>query len=328
LNVLIHNRSSKSIQNSEFGTRYSWLLPIGNGLQMSFIYLYVARFGKLQFDPSNNPSAPFYLGNRGANAVQLTPGIWYVPTQSWPNIPGGIPYLGPGGSLASSLPLLLANGVTSPARLGTLAALVDGYTPRSNSFHVTGTYYDKDLTDMVFRYDFSYRPRVAFFRANPMNSLAQTLQQSLQGTHPKGSLWKEEALFLLGCDRPTYIPWISKQHTFLVLQNTLNYFPDRPKGAGGLGVGGRIREIQDLVFFAAVNWMMDGRWAATNVAVWDIDDNVGELISTNSFRYSRNVLLGVNVQWYLGRSGRSTDPFLFSHDQRINELELRATYEI
>jgi hypothetical protein len=83
-----------------------------------------------------------------------------------------------------------------------------------------------------------------------------------------------------------------------------------------------------LVFFAAVNWMMDGRWAATNVAVWDIDDNVGELISTNSFRYSRNVLLGVNVQWYLGRSGRSTDPFLFSHDQRINELELRATYEI
>src|SRR5260370_5305544 len=73
LNVLIHNRSSKSIRNSEFGARYSWLLPIGNGLQMSFIYLYVARFGKLQFDPSHNHSAPFYLVSHVAIAVYLTP---------------------------------------------------------------------------------------------------------------------------------------------------------------------------------------------------------------------------------------------------------------
>ena len=34
---------SNSLQNSEFGVRYSSLLPIGNGLQTSFIYLYEFR---------------------------------------------------------------------------------------------------------------------------------------------------------------------------------------------------------------------------------------------------------------------------------------------
>ena len=34
---------SDSLENSEFGARYSSLLPIGNGLQASFIYLYEFR---------------------------------------------------------------------------------------------------------------------------------------------------------------------------------------------------------------------------------------------------------------------------------------------
>ena len=55
---------------------------------------------------------------------------------------------------------------------------------------------------------------------------------------------------------------------------------------------------------------------------------MGALVSTNSYRYSANVILGLNFEWYVGRSGRHTDPFLFSHDQRINEVELRATYEL
>ncbi len=42
----------------------------------------------------------------------------------------------------------------------------------------------------------------------------------------------------------------------------------------------------------------------------------------------RNILLGINSVWYLGRSGRYTDPFLFSRDQRISELEATFSYEI
>src|SRR5262249_36734417 len=37
------NDPSKKLENSEFGARLSSLLPIGNGLQASFIYLYEYR---------------------------------------------------------------------------------------------------------------------------------------------------------------------------------------------------------------------------------------------------------------------------------------------
>ena len=64
------------------------------------------------------------------------------------------------------------------------------------------------------------------------------------------------------------------------------------------------------------------------LVAWDEDDNVGFLSSTNVYRYSRNVLLGANVQWYIGRSGRYTDPFVFSRNERMSEAELSLTYEI
>jgi hypothetical protein len=65
-----------------------------------------------------------------------------------------------------------------------------------------------------------------------------------------------------------------------------------------------------------------------NALGWDIDDDVGLLESTNVYRYSRNVLLGLNAVWFIGRSGRYTDPYLFSREQRFNELEFTFTYEI
>ena len=43
---VLEHRLSNSIDNSEFGVRYSTLLPIGNGLQMSLIYMYLNRFPK------------------------------------------------------------------------------------------------------------------------------------------------------------------------------------------------------------------------------------------------------------------------------------------
>jgi hypothetical protein len=40
------------------------------------------------------------------------------------------------------------------------------------------------------------------------------------------------------------------------------------------------------------------------------------------------VLFGINAQWFLGQSGRYTDPYLLSREQRFNELEFTFTYEI
>ena len=76
------------------------------------------------------------------------------------------------------------------------------------------------------------------------------------------------------------------------------------------------------------NWLMNGQLTAGNVILWDIDDNVGELSTTNVYRYSRNILFGVNAQWFIGQSGRFTDPYLLSRQQRFNELEFTFTYEI
>jgi len=36
----------------------------------------------------------------------------------------------------------------------------------------------------------------------------------------------------------------------------------------------------------------------------------------------------MNAIWYLGQSGRFTDPLTLSRDQRINELEVRLVYEL
>ncbi len=95
-----------------------------------------------------------------------------------------------------------------------------------------------------------------------------------------------------------------------------------------VSTNGKVRELSSLAFINATNWLMNGQLTAGNLILWDIDDNVGELATTNVYRYSRNVLLGVNAQWFLGRSGRYTDPYLLSRQQRFNELEFTFTYEI
>jgi hypothetical protein len=84
----------------------------------------------------------------------------------------------------------------------------------------------------------------------------------------------------------------------------------------------------DLFFLAATNWLLDGKLISTDVWTWDLDDEVGYLSSANTLRYSKNVTMSLNAIWYLGRSGRYTDPFIFSRDQRINEIEVRLSYEL
>jgi hypothetical protein len=196
---------------------------------------------------------------------------------------------------------------------------------RNKFFGLTGTYYDKDLTDIVYRYDFFYTPDFA---------VAAPTYTSFGETHyPGGTAWTELSRFIVAGDRPTYIPWISKQHTFLTAQYTATWYPDRPTNAQAIAVPGlpgtgKLREISNLGFLAATNWLMNGQLTATNVFLWDIDDNVGELSTTNVYRYSRNVLFGLNSQWFIGRSGRYTDPYLLSREQRFNELEFTFTYEI
>jgi hypothetical protein len=186
---------------------------------------------------------------------------------------------------------------------------------RNNFFGLTGTYYDKDLTDIVYRYDFLYQPKINVAVPGVVDA--------------RGGEWTEFTRWIIAGDRPTYIPWLSKQHTFLTAQLTETWYPDRPALATTpTSTAGKTRELSSLAFLAATNWLMNGQLTATNVFLWDIDDNTGELSTTNVYRYSRNVLFGVNAQWFIGRSGRFTDPYLFSREQRFNELEFTLTYEI
>jgi len=111
--------------------------------------------------------------------------------------------------------------------------------------------------------------------------------------------------------------------------NTLDFARiDRPTNAGPEGTSGKEREITNFAFVSAVNWLLNGQLTTGNVVLWDLDNQAGAFTTTNVYRYSRNVLFGINAQWFLGRSGRYTDAFLLSRQQRFNELEFTFTYEI
>jgi len=279
---------SNSIENSEFGARYSSLLPVGNGLQTSFIFEYEFRDARTE----NCFTCPAsVVGEPGA--FPIAGGTFLIPGFFMHGKPrAGVP------------------------KAGTIELVTTTDYVRNKFFGLTGTYYDKDLTDIVYRYDILYQPDHAVSVPS--------------ADHAVGSEWTELTRWILAGDRPTYIPWLSKQHTFLTAQFTETWLPDRPADAvtPGAGSSAKQRELSSLAFLAATNWLMNGQLTATNVFLWDIDDNVGALTTTNVYRYSRNVLFGLNAQWFLGRSGRYTDPYLFSRQQRFNELEFTLTYEI
>jgi len=196
-------------------------------------------------------------------------------------------------------------------KAGTFEILQQSDYRRNHFFGLTGTYYDKDLTDIVYRYDVLYQPDINI-----------GVPAAFDG---RGQEWTEFTRWILAADRPTYIPWLSKQHTFLTGQLTETWYPDRPANATTpVSSAGKVRELSTLGLLAATNWLMNGQLTATNAFLWDIDNNVGALTTTNVYRYSRNVLFGVNAQWFLGRSGRFTDPYVFSRQQRFNADECRA----
>lgn len=314
-NVLTMSKyPSNSIRdNSEFALRYSTLLPVGDGLQMSFIYLYEARMDRLGLctacgRPYGAIKGPLAIPGQGVVPPGVTlhhvpfhlvaPGIWFGP---------GIYDFGPPkiGSV-----------------LGTTRVLLSEDYKRHNFFGLVGTYYDKDITNVVYRYDMLWAPEVGVGTADP-----QTHSFAL-GT--SSSAWTEFGRIILAADRPTYIPWLSKQHTFLTAQYVNTFYPDKPANSDYylFNFGGKLRRDNNLFFLGATNWLMDAQITSTSLFMWDIDDAVGFLESTNVYRYSYNVLFGLNAIWYLGKSNRFTDPFLFSGDQRMNEIELTVTYEI
>jgi hypothetical protein len=291
----ISRTPSNSLENSEFGARYSTLLPIGNGLQASFIYLYEFRDAR--------PEA----------CVNCGPSITGVP---------GSTRIGPGLFIAPIVHRTYGPGVPVS---GTFVDVGETDYRRNSFFGATGTYYDKDLTDIVYRYDVLYQPDHAIGAPN----IVTPGQAGFAGSNPTGSAWTQFTRWIIAGDRPTYIPWISKQHTFLTAQYTLTWQPDRPTDATAIITdAGKSREIQNLAFINATNWLMNGQLTTGNLFLWDIDNNVGELSTTNVYRYSRNILLGLNAEWFIGQSGRFTDPNLLSREQRFNELEFTFTYEI
>ncbi|HEY6417657.1 MAG TPA: hypothetical protein VIX59_01530 [Candidatus Binataceae bacterium] len=293
-------RPSKSLQNSEFGARYSTLIPIGNGLQTSFIYLFEARDDRSDAASWAGPQTfinalgHFAKGFPKSSVIKVAPGQAIVT-----------------GAYVFGFP---RPGVL---KAGTIVLLSDTDYRRNNFFGLTGTYYDKDLTDIVYRYDVLYEPKFG----------------AVSDPHRvSGATDTERLRFIVAGDRPTYIPWLSKQHTFITAQYTNTWYPDRPPGAQGEAVpglaAGKLRETSNFAFLAITNWLMNGQLTSTNVVEDDIDDNTGAISSSNVYRYSRNVLFGVNSIWFLGRSGRYTDPFLFSRQSRSNLLEFTLTYEI
>ncbi len=301
---------SNSIDNSEFAARVSSLLPIGNGLQMSLIFLYEARLSTLSLCT-------------GCNYRQ-------GPKQTLPPAgPGGVIVVQPGVYLLPGV-FDLFNKAPNPATFGTVRVPLSQDFRRNPFFGTTGTYYDKEITDIVYRYDALYAPRVGAWLAAPNTRSTLSPASSNYKAYPTSSAWTEESRFIIAGDRPTYIPWLSKQHTFITFQYVNTWYPDRPPGMANalFETAGKTREDNNLGILAFTNWLVNGQLTATNFVAWDIDDNVGQLASTNVYRYSRNILLGLNATMYIGRSGRFTDPFLFSADQRNNELEATFTYEI
>jgi hypothetical protein len=306
------NNFNRLWKESEFGARYSSLLPIGNGLQASFIYLYERRNDRV--DVCTSCAAKIFFRNpTGGPSIRLVPGVFYIP-----------------GALLNGPP-----PAGDPVPFGTEKIFVSEKTPRHHFFGLTGTYYDKDLTDMVFRYDTFYAPKVGE-NVVPTHQVGDARGIRLgggTGNSIDGSgRWTEETRAVLAADRPTYIPWLSKQHTFLVAQYTATWYPDMPGHSINniANASGKQRRWDDTVFFAATNWLVNGQMTTTNVVLWDVDAEDGFLSSTNVYRYSRNILLGVNAQWYIGRSGRFTDiaDGIFSRNQRSNELEATFQYEI
>jgi len=291
---------SNSLQNSEFGGRYSTLLPIGNGLQVSLIFLYEYRDARSVpcMDCSAQEALTILRAQAGSRThvlpIKVGPGEFIYPGVYTHPVRAGVPKAG----------LFQDIGETDYVR--------------NKFFGMTGTYYDNDVTDIVFRYDFLYQPDHAI---------------GCVGCSVEGSEWTQLTRWIIAGDRPTYIPWISKQHTFFTLQYTLTWQPDRPKNAAsivvaGLPAVGKSREVTNLAFLAVTNWLWNGQLTTGHVFTWDIDNNVGDFSAGYTFRYSRNVVLGMNMIWYLGRSGRITDPFLFSRSQRWNQLEATFTYEL
>jgi hypothetical protein len=292
------NKPSNSLDNSEFGARYSTLLPVGNGLQISFIYQYVARSNKTNI--GINQATPAGTIFKFAPGLFVTAGCNYGTQVSVCTKPSF------GSATGSNFQIFLRDQFV-----------------RANFIAVTGTYYDKDLTDIVYRYDFSYQPKTSGYIDNGAKGGAGP-------AHPAGGKWVDETRWIIAADRPTYIPWISKQHTFFTAQYVMTYYPQRPNNLAPsiANVQGKTREMSNFSFVSAVNWLMNGQLVTTNVVVWDWDNRAGSLISTNTYRYSRNILFGANAVWYQGTSGHYTDPFAASKSQRINELEFRMTYEI
>jgi hypothetical protein len=289
-------------KESEFGVRYSSLLPIGNGLQASFIYLYERRDSETGLCTSCPNPKGFAKLAPGLN------GIWFAP---------GVLTMGPPPA-------------GDPVPVGTEKVLTSVDSPRHHFFGLTGTYYDKDITDVVYRYDTLWAPKYG------MNVAALDQKGDVRSIRladgDSSARWTEQSRFILAGDRPTYIPWISKQHTFLVAQWTATWYPDLPGNAlqNIANANGKLRRWDDTLLFASTNWLVNGQLTSTNAMLWDADDIDGFLSSTNVYRYSRNVLFGVNAMWFLGRSGRYTDIAggVFSRAQRENELEATFQYEI
>src|SRR6266851_3176973 len=219
---------SKSIENSEFGMRFSSLLPIGDGLQTSFIFLYEARSPKSEVCVK----CPRIPGFTVLSAIPKNGNAFIIP---------GL-FIGTG---------IFTYGPPRPGvpKAGTVISESITDYRRNPYFGLTGTYYDKTFTDAVFRYDALYAPRVAV--------------SAPSGPHG-GSFarWTEFSRVVLGIDRPTLVPlfnpYLTKQHTLFTWQATETFYPDLPRGAIPNDPLGKIRRLSTFLSLTATNFLLNG----------------------------------------------------------------------
>ena len=214
---------SNSLENSEFGARYSSLLPIGNGLQASFIYLYEFRSSLGQ----NLHHLPRERHRDTGIGYAIAPGTFLLPGFFLNRRHRGVPV---GGTVES----------VSYAGLSAQSFLR----------------LDRNLL----------RQRSDRHRVSLRHSVSAENWGCRSGqVDPTGGEWTEFTRWIIAADRPTYIPWISKQHTFITAQFTETWYPDRPIDATPqVTTAGKVRELSSLAFLNFTNWLMNGQLTAGN----------------------------------------------------------------
>ena len=112
--------------------------------------------------PSPAPIAKRAHGVVPSDGIKIAPGLFILPGYYLHPLRAGVP------------------------KGGTLQIVSETDIVRNKFFGLTGTYYDKDLTDIVYRYDVLYQPDHAISSSRRAGSFARSRVDRAYALHPRG----------------------------------------------------------------------------------------------------------------------------------------------